>query len=708
MLKSQGPVAKITKMEIKQISNKNAEALAWLEDALSMEILNKPKKDIEIAFNNALALDSKCLDVHAHRAATYRLEGNTKKAFSEVKKATGYSKSLLNIPKSKDKIESSLKDLKTLLSKDGASLLGIYNQLRLENNELLSKVKERRKDTEEKRELIEETFQFSMKLLINAKPKNIHDHEAQAYAVSWTDSIEATGAKFIEMANMPENRDNFRLKVAALPGANDAQKEALYKEAIRLEPSYAKGHYELGVINYNRGDYKSAEPHFRKAIDLDKDNVDAMLKMVVATGKQNKAEECIKYGEMALKADSTAAQKAFAEHGIGVAYKILKNFKEAEVHLRKAIALEPNDIMYKVSLSAALTSQGADPIKDKEALRLINEAHKLYHVQKTEGGLEKLDESNLHFIEWAFNEQRSMLLKAVNELDASEAPILAHHAEVSEVMKDKKEAMMQEMLSKMSSASSTGSDMDQLKLMASFMKEIFSEMQQVKSELHEATKYDKMIERVEQENGEVHLWYKGFVKTLEAEFLEATLLSKANAKLEVNTTNLGVSAVSALASVLPFGDVLSFTIDNLHAKFKTGAITKQAVKISNLSTNIVQFDKEVTIAAATMATDNREALEAHIGSSSLQEKAKGIFGKIGQFCKDTADNFKGKLFETPAEQVGAMDAWGILHAIFNAKTKLAGSAIFHDCLKQLSNPEFAEKEAHLLGAAFDNAILGAE
>lgn len=702
MLEISGAIERISKREIKQIKDKKSEASMRLDQALILEILNYPAAEIDIAFANALAVDSKCFDVYAHKAGRLRTSDapDMKKAYAEAKSATG-AKILLSQPKSESKLQDAIKGVKSALSKsDDVSLLGIYQQLVLEKASLLAKVKEGKKDTEVKKSLIEDAFKAAMQLIVESSAKNLHDLEAQAYAVSWTIGTEAMDDKFIQISKMPEYQDSFRAYILAISSTDDpAEIEHCYREAVRCEPNYAKGHYELGLIHYNRHELPEAESHFRKVVSIDNHHVEAMLYAMVVTGMQGKYEDSVKYADMVLKANPTIEKASQAHHGLTIAYQKQGNFAQALKYANKALELEPNDILYLCSKAELLSSQGPDAARDREALALVNKAHSLYEAKKLDGTLEDLSPQNKNFVSWAFNTQRADLLKAVNELEELQTDTSSI---LGEVLESNKADMLDQVLASMNNQSEDTGQMQGLQMMVSAMQEMFGQMRQMQAQLDTVTKVKAMKTEVAKDPA-IYGWYTAFVKTLESEFVEANLLAKSGAKLAADSSSWTVSALAGMASALPFGSFVSSAVEALASELIEASATRKAVKMAKLAPTIVDFDDLISLAALSVATQKTGILKSHIADKAVVEGSSSIFGKIKGYCEKAYGKYKGVLWNTAPEKVGAADALAIIHAVEKAQTTHSAFDLFSSQLTALVSNEggCAHNELALMGWAFE-------
>ena len=71
------------------------------------------------------------------------------------------------------------------------------------------------------------------------------------------------------------------------------EKEAEYyfRKAIEIDPSFALGHFNLGIVMGIQKKFESAAPHFLKAIELDKQyEKPFVIQMLTALGKYNPSD----------------------------------------------------------------------------------------------------------------------------------------------------------------------------------------------------------------------------------------------------------------------------------------------------------------------------------------------------------------------------------------------------------------------------------
>lgn len=654
--------------------------------------------DLLIIIDNAIKLDTKCWEAHAERAGLLRTSTDRhEEAHESAVKATRVKKVLVLPRSDKDgDIAKAIEGTVKALKKDNASLFGLYNQLVLEQAILLKNIKPEKKDTEAKEARVKNAFKLAMAKILEADPLTLLDHEAQAYATAKVEGVEVVYDKLLDITKIPEYRDSIRIYVAAAQFAeDDAQKEYCYNEALRCEPQYAQGHYELGVIQYNKGQYAVAEAMFKKAVDLDADFTDAVQYYAASLVAQDKYDSMISFFE---KYANTHADYAEGYHVIAVAYKQKKNYTKALEAIDKALKLEENDILYLCKKAAFLTDQGQDVTRDREALALVNKAYDIYKQKQADESLEQLNEQNQGFINWAFNSQRQMLLEDLNRFQEAKVT-----ADVSEETKAVLEAQKEDMLQKvLVGFNKEGSDVDQMKAMMGFMQEMFAQVKQLKHQLNEATEISRLKESIQQD-ADLFGYYKAVMTTLETQFVEARLITKQGAKLAIDSSNWLVGALSGMASVLPGGSIIGAGLEAAHEGFKEAKIKKAATKFASMSPTIGDFDDDVSLCVLRTIVKSKAELKSHI--SAQAEPVKGMFGKMKAYCMKKYNEFKGQLWEEDAAKVGAADALGIIHSVMHGAGKFDMKCLLPIVEDYVTNHEgCSSNEVASLGEVFDQMI----
>ena len=168
-------------------------------------------------------------------------------------------------------------------------------------------------------------------------------------------------------ANIYRDDETFNRHIIALnPQAWNAHLnlgEALYKQgryeealevarvAVEQDPDYFKVHSNLGAILSELGHLEEAENHLRRAIVLNPQTQDAYLNLGDALYKQGRYKEAFEVAHVAVEQDPDSFK---AHINLGAVLSELDRFEEAETHLRRALALNSQDVDLSQELAAKL------------------------------------------------------------------------------------------------------------------------------------------------------------------------------------------------------------------------------------------------------------------------------------------------------------------------------------------------------------------
>ena len=100
--------------------------------------------------------------------------------------------------------------------------------------------------------------------------------------------------------------------------ALNAQAEDEYKAAIQMNQYDEKSWCRLGGIMAAKGDFKTAEEHFRKALALQPQNSDAKTGLAIVLISVNRTNEAMSLLESAVKDDPTSIE---AHYRLGLLYR---------------------------------------------------------------------------------------------------------------------------------------------------------------------------------------------------------------------------------------------------------------------------------------------------------------------------------------------------------------------------------------------------
>jgi tetratricopeptide (TPR) repeat protein len=116
------------------------------------------------------------------------------------------------------------------------------------------------------------------------------------------------------------------------------QAEALYHDAIRIDPSLAIAYTNLGNIRFRRGDETGAEALYRRAIEVDPRQPEAHYNLGYVMLERGDSREATSFFERALEGDPRFADAHF---NLAMAWERLGERARARPHWKKYLELEP-------------------------------------------------------------------------------------------------------------------------------------------------------------------------------------------------------------------------------------------------------------------------------------------------------------------------------------------------------------------------------
>jgi protein O-mannosyl-transferase len=143
-----------------------------------------------------------------------------------------------------------------------------------------------------------------------------------------------------------------------------------YREALRLNPSYALAHYNLGNALLQKGQVDEAIQQYRESIRLLPNYVDPYNNLGLALGKKGQIDEAIRQFQQALRLKSDDAD---VHYNLGAALAQRGQIDEAIHHYEEALRLKPDRAEAYNNLGIALHQQG----RPGEAIRQFQEALRL-------------------------------------------------------------------------------------------------------------------------------------------------------------------------------------------------------------------------------------------------------------------------------------------------------------------------------------------
>jgi Flp pilus assembly protein TadD len=121
-------------------------------------------------------------------------------------------------------------------------------------------------------------------------------------------------------------------------------------------------------MHESSGNYAEAETSYRKALDLDPNNVQALVGYARLEDRQGNFEAATKFYQRAIKKHP---KDASVRNDLGLCYHRRGMLPEATRELKKAVEIEGDSKLYRNNLAAAYVEQG----KNNEALTHLVAAH---------------------------------------------------------------------------------------------------------------------------------------------------------------------------------------------------------------------------------------------------------------------------------------------------------------------------------------------
>jgi tetratricopeptide (TPR) repeat protein len=145
-----------------------------------------------------------------------------------------------------------------------------------------------------------------------------------------------------------------RAAIAFLKAGDHKGAEQEYRKALELNPENVKAHTDLGYILLAKGMYKEGMLHVSEAIKLDPNNADAHYNLGLAMLYQTKPDQAIRYFSRAVQLKPDYAE---AHLNLGVALANRERFDEAIKHYSMALQVKPDYAEAYYNLGEALSRQ---------------------------------------------------------------------------------------------------------------------------------------------------------------------------------------------------------------------------------------------------------------------------------------------------------------------------------------------------------------
>ena len=137
------------------------------------------------------------------------------------------------------------------------------------------------------------------------------------------------------------NSENYRAwyELGTLEARSDPQNAlAAYRKSVSIQPSFARGQRDLGILEVGQKQYSSASEHLQKALALGLDDAHLRNFLGIAYAQTNRLDESVENLKEAIRQDPNLAE---AHLNLGFAYQKLHEGKAAKDEYDAACRLQP-------------------------------------------------------------------------------------------------------------------------------------------------------------------------------------------------------------------------------------------------------------------------------------------------------------------------------------------------------------------------------
>ena len=135
----------------------------------------------------------------------------------------------------------------------------------------------------------------------------------------------------------------------------DAKARTYFERAMRIEPNYADGQYNIGVLLESEGQLAGAVERYRRAVQLQPGHVQAHNNLGNVLLSQGKREEALRHYRRVLQISPDFAE---AHNNMGNVLQSNGETHEAMTHYRQALQIKPDYPEAHNNLGNVLSSQG--------------------------------------------------------------------------------------------------------------------------------------------------------------------------------------------------------------------------------------------------------------------------------------------------------------------------------------------------------------
>lgn len=190
----------------------------------------------------------------------------------------------------------------------------------------------------------------------------------------------------------------FNVGMALIELGEKEEAEARLRQSIAINDNYRDPQYNLALILAERGDLEGAERHFRRAAEIDHEDIEARVRHADALTRLQRSDEAIELLEGVLAADAAsplaqlalgaAHQRAGSDSAARIALsKVLDaapgaSAERAEAHYRLAVLAEANGAAQPGAPGNAGVSPGSATPALKDANRPPADSDQIEHLRQ--------------------------------------------------------------------------------------------------------------------------------------------------------------------------------------------------------------------------------------------------------------------------------------------------------------------------------------
>jgi tetratricopeptide (TPR) repeat protein len=145
-----------------------------------------------------------------------------------------------------------------------------------------------------------------------------------------------------------------------------------FEEAVQISPEFSAAWNALGVLDYQHADYKSAEEHFRQAVEAEPASYEPQVNLGGVLLNLNRPEDALAFNQRAAE---MRPKDALANAQLGMNYFALGRADNAERYLKAAEQIDPAHFSQPQWFLAAIYMRRGDRAAAARELRDLMQRH---------------------------------------------------------------------------------------------------------------------------------------------------------------------------------------------------------------------------------------------------------------------------------------------------------------------------------------------